>query len=208
MTEFTTKVHSGEEEHRRRRRGLLIWGSVAALGALITAAAFVDAEWASIHPDGGYVTGRHNLQLSDDGGVTWGDYHTQDGALQVTMTGDHEHLVPGLSTVAGDYMVRNASEQYDSTMELTMVDGATSDAELRDALRFTVTVGGDPVASDATYAYLADGIELPNLPAQAKREVEILARVADQGHPANSLIQSQQAELHLRIDGVAVPTST
>lgn len=203
MTEFTPMVPR-EEEQKRRRRGLLIWGSVAALGALITAAAFVDTEWASIHPEAGYVTGTHNLQLSGDGGVTWDDYSTQEGALQVVMTGDDDYLVPGSSTIAGDYLVRNVSEQYDSALQLTMVDSGTSDEALRDALRFTVTVDGKTVAANESYAQFAAGLPGPRLPAQETHEVAVVVKVADQGAETNALVQGQKAELHLRIDGTAV----
>lgn len=202
MTEMNAMVHR-EEQKKGPKRGLLIWGSVAAIGALITAAAFVDAEWATVHPESGYAVGTHNLQLKH-GDDDWGDHPTADSALEVEMVADHTPLVPGLSTVAGDYMVRNASEDYGSTLTLTMVDGSgpSGSKALRDALRFTVTVG-DETLPNYTYAQLKSGVELQKLGPEDERAVAVTAKVASDIEDLDA-IQGQQAQLHLRLDGTAV----
>ncbi|MFC7405015.1 hypothetical protein [Georgenia alba] len=195
-----------EEERRRRRRGLLLWGSVAAVGALVSSAAFVDAEWANLNGDGGYAVGEYNLQLSADGS-TYSDYETAPG-LEVTIDGATQ-LFPGSEpAVVGTYWVKNASDDADSTLALTMeqVAGETTDTALRDALVFTVQVG-DEVLTEDSYAELAAGVDLEDLAVGEAREVTVTASLPDSLGDASG-IEGTVAHLQIKLDGTSTDLAT
>lgn len=195
-----TPVSPVKNDKDRRKRRFLIWGAVAAVGALITSAAFVDSEWANISPEGGYATGQFNLQLSDDGGSTWSDNPSSGDALAIDLTGGHSPMLPG-DVLTGTYLLGEEFDEYDATLSLS-AESETSqaaDVALRDALRFTVKVGGTTVVDNQAYGDLARS-DFGTLTAGEDQEVEVSVTLPA-SEASNQAIQGGTAEVFLGITG-------
>jgi hypothetical protein len=201
-----TPVPPVTQEKDRRKRRFVMWGAVAAVGALITAAAFVDSEWANISPDRGFETGTFNLQTSLDG-QDWDDWSGPTDALDVNLNGGL--LIPGGAPQTGTYYVLNDSAGYDADLTVRMVQkaGATTDAALRDALRFDVSIGGTQLADDATYSELTGGTATSVRLDEGDDAPVTVAVSLDQAAADDADVQGAAAHLQLVIDGDSVPTT-
>lgn len=209
---MTTTIPQAQrrKEQKRRKRGLLIWGSVAAIGALITSAAFVDSEWA--HLDS-HATAEHNLKVRVAGQEDWTDT-TKGTPLDVDMS-DGKLLPGGATALTGAYDVKNTSDHYGSTLWIAMDEEENvpeHSEHLRDALRFKIKVGDQQVLNDSagqvlTYADLdGDGIQLDNMTVGEDRPVTIATTLEDMG-PGNEHLEDVEAHLLVQLYGTAVETT-
>lgn len=163
------------EERKKSKKRFLIWGSVLAIGALITAAAFTDSEWAflsAIETDQGQTLpdpddpgtedppitipdGRFNLQLSGDG-AAWADY-TRSAPMGVYLPGAST-LAPGGETGVATYYVGNNSAEFEATnLFIALESTSATSPDLLEHLRFTVAIDEETVFDDVGWAQVNAG---------------------------------------------------
>jgi len=196
-----------------RKRMYLAAGSVAGIAALVTAAAFTD--FANLNlgngTDDSGVGGnnRFNIQVvgTDAAGNpvagTWQEAATAEG-VNINVPGA-DLITPG-DTVSVSIPFRNESPVLTADIAFSLQDrpGFTSDATIADALRYTVSLDGAPLVTDATQAAVAD-LDLGDYPTGDSGELTISITLPDQGSgDANNALQGQVSYVQAHFDAVSV----
>lgn len=189
MTEQTT-------DRRRRRKGLVAWGALAGVAALLTTAAFTDVARLNIGGNGiGGADSTYNIQVgaTDADGRFVAGWQEADGPAGVPIALDGaESLFPGSSPVEVTIPVRNDSTHFDSSLALTLVQladdvdtGRVTDADYLSSLRFSVAMAGTSLdaaalsASDLTFAEV-QALALNDLAAEEESAVTLTVRLLTQ----------------------------
>lgn len=189
MTEQTT-------DRRRRRKGLVAWGALAGVAALLTTAAFTDVARLNIGANGiGGADSTYNIQVgaTDADGRFVAGWQEADGPAGVPIALDGaESLFPGSSPIAVTIPVRNDSTHFGSSLALTLVqladdedEGRVTDADYLSSVRFSVDMPATSLdttavsASDLTFAEVR-AVALNDLAAEEESTVRLTVRLLSQ----------------------------
>ncbi len=206
MTSTQTHRHSG------RKRAILAGGTALAAAGLVTAAAFTD--FANLNlgngTDDAGIGGdtRLNIQVvgTDAEGVpvpgTWQEAATEEG-VNIAVPG--ALITPG-DTVSVSIPFRNESPALSADLAFSLQDrpGLVSDAGIGAALRYSVSLDGTAIVTDATQAEV-DAIDLDVYAAGEEGELEVSITLPDQGSDAaNNALQGQVSYVQAHFDAVSV----
>ena len=185
-----------------RKRVLIAAGSLLGVGALAVAAAFTDFANLNLgNGTGGGIGGGDNtfnimVVGTDADGVpvpgTWQEADTPEG-VDIALTGA-DTITPG-DTIFVDIPVLNDSPKLSADLSLTLGDvpGKSSDADYASQLRYTITVDGTDVATNATQAAV-NALSLATLAAADESNVKVAVTLLDQGSAAaNNALQGKSA---------------
>ncbi|MFF8816973.1 hypothetical protein ACF07D_03090 [Leucobacter sp. NPDC015123] len=185
-----------------RKRVLIAAGSLLGVGALAVAAAFTDFANLNLgNGTGGGIGGGDNtfnimVVGTDADGVpvpgTWQEADTPEG-VDIALTGA-DTITPG-DTIFVDIPVLNDSPKLSADLSLTLGDvpGKSSDADYASQLRYTITVDGTDVATNATQAAV-NALSLATLAAADESSVKVAVTLLDQGSAAaNNALQGKSA---------------
>lgn len=153
------------QSQRDRKRIVIAGGSLLAIALLATAAAFTD--FANLNLGDGSdgsgigVNSQFNIQVvgTDENGVpvpgTWQEANTNRG-VNIAVPGA-DVITPG-DTVSVSIPFRNESPLLSAEIDFSLQDRPSfaSDAEMRDLLRYTVSVDGEMLAAEQTQDELAE----------------------------------------------------
>ena len=221
MTEQTT-------DRRRRRKGLVAWGALAGVAALLTTAAFTDVARLNIGANGiGGADSTYNIQVgaTDADGRFIPGWQEADGPAGVPIALDGaESLFPGSSPVEVAIPVRNDSANFDSSLALTLVQladveatedepGRVTDADYLSSLRFSVAMPATSLdtaavaASDLTFAQL-QALALNDLAADEESTVTLSVRLLTQEESGASFddnsLAGKGAYVQAVLDGASI----
>lgn len=196
-----------------RKRMYLAAGSLVGVAALVTAASFTD--FANLNlgngSDDSGIGGnnRFNIQVvgtDDDGNPvvgTWQEAATAEG-VNINVPGA-DLITPG-DTVSVSIPFRNESPVLTADLAFSLQDrpGFTSDATIADALRYTVTLDGSVLVTDATQATVA-GLDLGELTTGDEGVLALSISLPDQGSAAaNNALQGQVSYVQAHFDAISV----
>ena len=192
-----------------RKRLVLAGGSLLVVAGLATAAAFTD--FAALNLGSGATDsgiGSNNtfdikVVGTDTDGTpvpgTWQDAAVE-GGVDIKLAGA-DSLTPG-NSASIDIPFQNASPVLGADLRagLKEVPGKTSSPELFNALRYTVELAGQTLATDVTFAEVSS-LSLGKLAAGDQRSLNVKVSLPDQGSAAaNNALQGQTAHIQLRFD--------
>ena len=204
-------------ELRHGKRGLsrliAAAGALAAVAALATAAAFTDFANLNIGngTDDSGIGGnnRFNIQVVGtdiDGNPvvgTWQEADTEAG-VNINLPGA-DVITPG-DTVSVEIPFRNESPELGADIAFSLQDrpGYTSDAEIADALRYTIELDGSAVVSSVPQSGVAD-LDLGVWVAGDGGVLKVTVTLPDQGSPAaNNALQNKVAYVQAHFDATSV----
>lgn len=173
-----------------RKRTFLVFGSLLAIGALITSASFTDAEWARAD----VATGTYNLRISEVSNTgPWRDNTTALAPVEVDIvTPDGDNLIPDGAPAVTDLWIQNVGD-YGSTLGVTIT--ATGSSVLSGAL--DLEVNGNPVELNTRF-------RLPNdLDVLEVRPITITVTLP-QAAASQDGIQGQDVTLLAKFDGTSI----
>lgn len=217
MTEQTT-------DRRRRRRGLVAWGALAGVAALLTTAAFTDVARLNVGANGiGGADSTYNIQVgaTDADGRFVAGWQEADGPAGVPIALDGaESLFPGSTPVAVTIPVRNDSAHFDSSLALTLVQladdvdaGRVTDADYLSSVRFSVDMPATSLdaaavsASDLTFAQV-QALALNDLGADEESTVTLRVRLLTQAESGASFddntLSGKGAYVQAVLDGASI----
>lgn len=196
-----------------RTRLFIAGGSLLAVAALATAAAFTD--FANLNlgsgTDDSGIGGnnRFNIQVvgTDASGTpvpgTWQEADTAEG-VSIAVPGA-DLIAPG-DTVSVDIPFRNESPALGAAITFGLQDrpGYTSDPAMAAALRYTVELDGTAVVTGATQAAVAD-LDLGEYAAGDAAELTVSITLPDQGSAAaNNALQGAVTYVQAHLDAQSV----
>ncbi|MGC4151974.1 MAG: hypothetical protein QM628_02695 [Propionicimonas sp.] len=204
-------------ELRHGKRGLsrlvAAAGALAAVAALATAAAFTDFANLNIGngTDDSGIGGnnRFNIQVVGtdiDGNPvvgTWQEADTEAG-VNINLPGA-DVITPG-DTVSVEIPFRNESPELGADIAFSLQDrpGYASDAEIADALRYTIELDGSAVVSSVPQSGVAD-LDLGVWVAGDGGVLKVTVTLPDQGSPAaNNALQNKVAYVQAHFDATSV----
>jgi hypothetical protein len=217
---MTTQTH----DRKRRRKGLVAWGTLAGVAALLTTAAFTDNAFLNLGGANGIggADSTYNIQV----GATDAEGRFVDGwqeaddpvGVPVHLEGA-QSLFPGSDAIGIDIPVRNDSATFTSSLALTLAQladdeeaGRVTDPSYLSSLRFDVTMPATSLAPVSTHTGLTyqevRALPLNDLAAQEESVVSLGIRLlsqADSGaaHEDNTL-SGKGAHLQAVLDGSSV----
>ncbi|KXC06627.1 MULTISPECIES: hypothetical protein [Microbacterium] len=198
---------------RGTKRLVVAGGSLLAVAGLITAAAFTD--YANLNLGNGTDDGiggenaRFNIQVvgTDDAGVpvpgTWQEANTPEG-VNIAVPGA-DLITPG-DTISVDIPFRNESPALSADIAFSLQDrpGYVSDAQIAEALRYSVLVDGVAIVTDATQAVVAD-LDLGLYTSGQDGVLTVSITLPDQGsNDANNALQGQISYVQAHFDAASV----
>lgn len=198
---------------RGKKRLIMGAGSLLIVGGLLTAAAFTD--FANLNlgngTDDSGIGGdnRFNIQVvgTDTAGNpvagTWQEADTAEG-VNINVPGSGT-ITPG-DTVSVDIPFRNESPVLSADVSFSLQDrpGFTSDPVIADALRYTVSLDGNPIITDATQDEVSD-IDLNVYTAGMWATLTVTIALPDQGsEDANNALQGQISYVQAHFDATSV----
>lgn len=172
-------------------------GVVALLATGLTAAAFVDTEYARLGASG-VGTGTFNLQVATSSTGPWHNAETPGTAIVVPLGAAAANLVPGGDAVNAEIHVRNNGD-YAASLHHEITATAPSSGAFLSKLNFTVKAGeGSP-------APLTPGtpISLPNLASGAQTKLTIAISLDES---AGNALEGQSVELLAAVTGASIPS--
>lgn len=182
------------EDRKRRRKGLVAWGALAGVAALITTAAFTDRAFLNIGSNGiGGSDSTYNIQVgqTDDAGNFVEGWQEADDPIGVPISLEGAQSVfPGSDPVSVTVPVRNDSAQFSSSLAISLAQLPDTAEDVTDAnylasLRFAVSqpatsLVATPVAQTGlTFAEVRD-LALNDLAADEESEVRLEVRLLSQ----------------------------
>lgn len=192
----------GNQKKSGQKRVLIAAGSLLGVGALAVAAAFTDFANLNLgNGTGGGIGGGDNtfnimVVGTDTQGVpvpgTWQEADTAEG-VDIALVGA-DTITPG-DTISVDIPVLNDSPKLAADLSLTLGDvpGKASDTDYASQLRYTVTVDGTDVTTNATQSAV-NALGLTQIAATADSNVKIAVTLLDQGSAAaNNALQGKSA---------------
>ena len=196
-----------------KARLLIAGGTILAVGALATAAAFTD--FANLNlgngADDSGVGGnnRFNIQVigTDAAGNpvpgTWQEADT-DAGVNINVPGA-DLITPG-ETVSVAIPFRNESPVLSAAIDFGLQDrpGKVSDPEMAAALRYTVELNGAAILTNATQAAVAN-LNLGNYTTGTQGELAVKIALPDQGSAAaNNALQGKVSYVQAHFDAASV----
>lgn len=195
-----------------RKRMYLAAGSLVGVAALVTAATFFD--FANLNltsgADGSGIGGnnRFNIQVveTDTEGNpvpgSWQEAATAEG-VDITLPGS-DLITPG-DSVAVSIPFRNESPVLGAALAFSLQDrpGSTSDAGIAEALRYSLSVDGTTLVTNATQAAVTD-VALGELLAGEDAVLDLTVSLPDQGSTAaNNALQGQVFYVQAHLDATS-----
>lgn len=183
------------QDRKRRRKGLIAWGALAGVAALITTAAFTDVARLNLGSSGiGGSDSSYNIQVgaTDDGGNFIDGWQEADepAGVPINLAGA-QGLYPGSDPVSVTIPVRNDSVHFDSSLALTLAQladdaeaGRVTDAHYLASLRFDVSMPATSMAPAAAHTNLTyaqvQALALNDLAAEEESSVTLTVHLLTQ----------------------------
>lgn len=195
-----------------RKRIMIAGGSLLAVALLATAAAFTDFANLNLgNGAGGGIGGdnRFNIEVvgTDATGApvpgTWQDANTVEG-VDILVVGAEE-ITPG-DTLGVEIPFRNESPKLSADIDFKLQDrpNLTSDPEMRDLLRYTVTLDGNAIATNQTQDQV-NALDLGVYPAKAEATLALSITLPDQGsQAANNALQGKVSYVQAHFNAESV----
>ncbi|MCP3424861.1 hypothetical protein NBM05_02140 [Rothia sp. AR01] len=217
----TTETMSPEDraaKRRDRRKAILAWGSLAGVGALITAAAFLDNAYLNIgnyaSGDGGIGPGTgdgtkaYNLQVGatdEKGEFIEGWQEADDPAgVPVNLPGA-DSIMPGGEPRTVTIPVRNDSAKFGSTLGVNLNDRGSQSQLFRDTLRFKISDPDGRVHDNLSFTQLQKAVELTEL--APYEESSITFDVWLPTSENDNALNGQSARLQMQVSGSSIEQS-
>lgn len=189
---MTSQTH----DRKRRRKGLVAWGALAGVAALITTAAFTDVARLNIGGENGIggADSTYNIQVgaTDAAGNFVAGWQEADepAGVPIRLEGA-QSLFPGSDAISVDIPVRNDSVHFDSSLAVTLVQLADdvdneriTDSNYLDSLRFDVAMPATALAPATTHTDLTfaevQAIEMGDLEANEESVLTLTVRLLSQ----------------------------
>lgn len=196
-----------------RRRAILAGGTALVAVGLVTAAAFTDVANLNLGngSDDSGIGGdtRFNIQVvgTDADGIpvpgTWQEADAEEGVNIVVPGADL--ITPG-DTVSVSIPFRNESPALSAEIGFSLQDrpGSTSDAGIAAALRYTVSLDGTALVTNATQAAV-DALDLDVYATGEQGVLDLAITLPDQGSvAANNALQGQVSYVQAHFDAASV----
>jgi len=219
---MTTQTH----DRKRRRKGLVAWGALAGVAALITTAAFTDNAFLNLGGANGIggADSTYNIQVgaTDAEGVFLNDGTWQEAddpiGVPVFLEGA-QSLFPGSEAISVDIPVRNDSAHFTSSLAISLAQladdteaGTVTDANYLASLRFDVTMpatelGAAVSHTDLTFAEVS-ALALNDLAAEEETTVSLSIRLLSQADSGaaweDNTLSGKGAFIQAVLDGSSV----
>lgn len=194
------------------KRLVVAGGALLAVAGMLTAAAFTDFANLNLGGDtgiGGDNT-RFNIQVVGTDATTnapvpgtWQEANTAEG-VNIAVPGA-DLITPG-DTVSVAIPFRNESPALSADIAFSLQDrpGATSDADIAAALRYTIELDGTALVTDATQAAV-DDLDLGVYTTGTSGVLTVKVSLPDQGSvAANNALQGKSSHVQAHFDASSV----
>ncbi|GIG36586.1 hypothetical protein [Cellulomonas pakistanensis] len=217
---MTTQTH----DRKRRRKGLVAWGSLAGVAALLTTAAFTDNAFLNLGGANGIggADSTYNIQVgaTDAEGVFLNDgtWQEADDPIGVPVFLDGaQSLFPGSAAIGVEIPVRNDSAHFTSSLAISLAQlpdagDAVTDANYLASLRFDVAMPATALAPAATHTGLTydevQALALNDLAAEEESVVSLSIRLLSQSESGaaweDNTLSGKGAFVQAVLDGSSV----
>ena len=189
---------SQTNDRKRRRKGLVAWGALAGVAALLTTAAFTDRAFLNLGGENGIggADSTYNIQVGAtdaEGRFVADEWQEADDPIGVPVFLEGaQSLFPGSDAISIDIPVRNDSAHFKSSLAISLeqladdaVAEKVTDADYLSSLRFDVTMPATTVGTTAvsetglTFAEVT-AVQLNALEANEVSTVSLSIRLAPQ----------------------------
>ncbi|AUG30985.1 MULTISPECIES: hypothetical protein [Microbacterium] len=196
-----------------RKRLLIAGGALLGAASLVTAAAFTD--FANLNlgngTDDSGIGGnnRFNIQVvgtDADGNPVAGTWQEADTEAGVNINVPGSQLITPGDTISVAIPFRNESPALSADISFSLQDrpGYTSDPAMVAALRYTITLDGTDIVTDATQATV-DDLDLGTYLTGEQGTLEVAITLPDQGSAAdNNALQGQVSYVQAHFDAISV----
>jgi hypothetical protein len=217
---MTSQTH----DRKRRRKGLVAWGALAGVAALITTAAFTDNAFLNLGGANGIggADSTYNIQVGAtdaEGRFVEGWQEADDPIGVPVFLEGAQSLFPGSDAIGIDIPVRNDSAHFTSSLAISLAQiaddvdaGKVTDANYLASLRFDVTMpatelGAAVSHTDLTYAEVS-ALALNDLAAEEETTVSLSIRLLSQADSGaaweDNTLSGKGAFLQAVLDGSSV----
>jgi hypothetical protein len=217
---MTSQTH----DRKRRRKGLVAWGALAGVAALITTAAFTDNAFLNLGGANGIggADSTYNIQVGAtdaEGRFVEGWQEADDPIGVPVFLEGAQSLFPGSDAIGTDIPVRNDSAHFTSSLAISLAQiaddvdaGKVTDANYLASLRFDVTMpatelGAAVSHTDLTYAEVS-ALALNDLAAEEETTVSLSIRLLSQADSGaaweDNTLSGKGAFLQAVLDGSSV----
>jgi len=217
---MTSQTH----DRKRRRKGLVAWGALAGVAALITTAAFTDNAFLNLGGANGIggADSTYNIQVGAtdaEGRFVEGWQEADDPIGVPVFLEGAQSLFPGSDAIGIDIPVRNDSAHFTSSLAISLAQiaddveaGKVTDANYLASLRFDVTMpatelGAAVSHTDLTYAEVS-ALALNDLAAEEETTVSLGIRLLSQADSGaaweDNTLSGKGAFLQAVLDGSSV----
>jgi hypothetical protein len=217
---MTSQTH----DRKRRRKGLVAWGALAGVAALITTAAFTDNAFLNLGGANGIggADSTYNIQVGAtdaEGRFVEGWQEADDPIGVPVFLEGAQSLFPGSDAIGIDIPVRNDSAHFTSSLAISLAQiaddvdaGKVTDANYLASLRFDVTMpatelGAAVSHTDLTYAEVS-ALALNDLAAEEETTVSLSIRLLSQADSGaaweDNTLSGMGAFLQAVLDGSSV----
>lgn len=217
---MTSQTH----DRKRRRKGLVAWGALAGVAALITTAAFTDNAFLNLGGANGIggADSTYNIQVGAtdaEGRFVEGWQEADDPIGVPVFLEGAQSLFPGSDAIGIDIPVRNDSAHFTSSLAISLAQiaddvdaGKVTDADYLASLRFDVTMpatelGAAVSHTDLTYAEVS-ALALNDLAAEEETTVSLSIRLLSQADSGaaweDNTLSGKGAFLQAVLDGSSV----
>lgn len=218
-TQTPTSRTTDDREHRRK--GLIAWGALAGVAALVTTAAFTDVAHLTLGAGGiGGSDSTYNIQVgaTNAAGEFTADWQEADApaGVPIALAGARS-IFPGAGPVKVRIPVRNDSGTHHSSLALTLAEntagGRVTDPDYLSSLRFNVTMTHtslSPTMISAQNLTMAEvqALKLNQLAAGEASAVTLYVRLLTQSDSGatfdDNSLSGKGAYLNARLDGSSI----
>lgn len=217
---MTTQTH----DRKRRRKGLVAWGALAGVAALITTAAFTDNAFLNLGGANGIggADSTYNIQVGAtdaEGRFVEGWQEADDPIGVPVFLEGAQSLFPGSEAIGIDIPVRNDSAHFTSSLAISLAQladdteaGKVTDANYLASLRFDVTMPATQLGAAVTHTDLTfdqvSALALNDLAAEEETTVSLSIRLLSQADSGaaweDNTLSGKGAFLQAVLDGSSV----
>ena len=217
---MTTQTH----DRKRRRKGLVAWGALAGVAALITTAAFTDNAFLNLGGANGIggADSTYNIQVGAtdaEGRFVEGWQEADDPIGVPVFLEGAQSLFPGSEAIGIDIPVRNDSAHFTSSLAISLAQiaddveaGKVTDANYLASLRFDVAMPATQLGAAVTHTDLTfdqvSALALNDLAAEEETTVSLSIRLLSQADSGaaweDNTLSGKGAFLQAVLDGSSV----
>ncbi|WP_431837697.1 hypothetical protein [Cellulomonas sp. Y8] len=217
---MTSQTH----DRKRRRKGLVAWGALAGVAALITTAAFTDNAFLNLGGANGIggADSTYNIQVGAtdaEGRFVEGWQEADDPIGVPVFLEGAQSLFPGSEAIGIDIPVRNDSAHFTSSLAISLAQiaddleaGKVTDANYLASLRFDVTMPATQLGAAVTHTDLTfdqvSALALNDLAAEEETTVSLSIRLLSQADSGaaweDNTLSGKGAFLQAVLDGSSV----